>query len=277
MTMYNDLSKDHPVNQILAPQSKFLIGFDDVLILQWDVVAPPTPIATAKQFLDLINSFAAGRGFFDDDPKNTLDRNGIDLADFTVKKPWDQYPIVGRLLEVWDACHAYVTSVIAVSYPSDSSVQQDAALQAWIKDSIDPLGGNVRGLPETVDSREMLTEIVTSLVFRVTAHGSARLNSTANPALTFMANYPPCLQISDIPVPEQPLSRNLLTYLPTTGTIGDMVTFYFTFAFSIPYEPFIPLEGIDAPNLLHYGGDRDEPRTGADRISTADPESHARS
>lgn len=78
--------------------------------------------------------------------------------------------------------------------------------------------------------------------------------STANPALTFVANFPHCLQRSDIPGPRTRLGpQTLLTYLPNTETIGEAVNFYFTFAFSTPYEPFIPLGGANT-ELFFPGG-----------------------
>jgi Lipoxygenase len=253
MTMYNNLKDNHPVFKILEPQSNFLIGFNNVLLLGWQTVAPPTSIASAGQFLALCNEFANGRKFFDDDPRNTLERNGIVEADFSIKEPWDQYPIVGRLLSVWDATSTYIGAVVKASYPSDSSVQADTQLQAWITDSGPAGSGNVAGLPElkTVDS---LVNVLTSLIFRVTAHGCSRLNSAPNPALSFLANFPPCLARGDLVAPTATIDvKTTLGYLPNTGTIGEMLNFYFTFAFSVPYEPFIPLDGIDDPSTLFYG------------------------
>jgi hypothetical protein len=124
-------------------------------------------------------------------------------------------------------------------------------------DAASPSGdGNISGLPK-MDSRDSLERVLTSLLYRVTAHGVSRLNSTANPALTFVANYPHCLQSSDIPKPSTPIdTKTLLTYLPNTETIGEAVNFYFTFVFSPPYEPFIPLGGVDA-NLFFPGGTGD--------------------
>jgi hypothetical protein len=62
--------------------------------------------------------------------------------------------------------------------------------------------------------------------------------------LSFVPNMPPCLQRSDIPNPAEDIgTRELLTYLPKTGTIGEMTTFLFTFVFSAPYVPFLPLAG----------------------------------
>jgi Lipoxygenase len=255
MTMYNNLNEHHPVYKILEPQSQFLIGFDNVLLLAWATIAPPTSIGCAGQFLSLLNDYANGRKFFDDDPKNTLEKNGIREADFTVKDPWDQFPIVAQALAVWSATQTYVDAVVRASYPSDSSVGADKPLQAWVKDSGPAGSGNVAGLPEltTVDS---LVDVLTSLIYRVTAHGCARLNSAPNPHLTFVPNFPPCLQRSDLVLPTTKIDiKTTLSYLPKTGTIGEMLNFYFTFAFSVPYEPLIPLEGIDDKSTLFYGED----------------------
>ena len=35
-----------------------------------------------------------------------------------------------------------------------------------------------------------------------------------------------------------------MEYLPKTGTIGLMINFYFTFIYSAPYEPLIPIGGV---------------------------------
>src|SRR5262249_54865094 len=82
-------------------------------------------------------------------------------------------------------------------------------------------------------------------------------NSTANPALTFVANFPHCLQRTDIPSQRARIStRQLLTYLPNTETIGEALNFYFTFVFSPPYVPFVPLTGPGS-QLFFPGGARD--------------------
>ena len=69
-----------------------------------------------------------------------------------------------------------------------------------------------------------------------------------------MANFPHCLQRAGIPDPGARIStRTLLTYLPNTQTISAAVSFYFTFAFSTPYEPFIPLGGVDTNLFFPHG------------------------
>ena len=78
-------------------------------------------------------------------------------------------------------------------------------------------------------------------------HGTSRLYRSANPVLTFVANFPPCLQDATIPEPTDSFdTRGLHRYLPNTGTIGGMMMFYFPFWSSAPYEPLVPIGGPQA-------------------------------
>jgi hypothetical protein len=253
MTMFNTFQTIHPIYQLLAPQSKFCIPFDDVLLLLWSEIAPPTPMANFLQFLELANDYGAGRNYFDDDPRVTLKQLGITQADFTKRSAWDQYPVVQRLLTIWDFVETYVATFVDTSYSSDSAVADDSQLQSWITTSSASDEGNINGLP-TVDTRAELHRVLTSLLYRITVHGISRLNSTANPALTFTANYPHCLQRTDIPSQSASINTTqLLSYLPSTETIGEALNFYSIFVFSPPYESNIPLTGVET-ELFFQGG-----------------------
>ena len=107
--------------------------------------------------------------------------------------------------------------------------------------------GNLRGLP-AVETRDDLTKVLTSLLYRVNAHGGGTLVPAVNPVLAFVATFPPCLQSAAIIEPGTPVdpTKDLLPLLPHTGTIGEMTTFFFTFVYSPPSEPLIPLAGITA-------------------------------
>jgi hypothetical protein len=246
MTMFQTLPAGNPARRLLEPQSSFLIPFDDVLLLQWSAAAPPTSIATGRQFLELIDRFAADRRFFDDDPRTQLERLGVTESDFTVGEPWDQFPVIGDLLAIWDATARYVDTYVDHAYPADRDVQHDRQLERWITESGDIDGGNVRGLP-AMDSKDALKRVLHSLIYRITAHGTSRLYRSANPVLTFVANFPPCLQDATIPDPTDSFDTQALhRFLPNTGTIGSMLHFYFIFWATPPYVPFVPLEGTDA-------------------------------
>jgi hypothetical protein len=248
MTMFEHISANNPVHKLLAPHSSYLIPFDDVLILGWNTLAeaPPTSIATGLQFLELIDLYADSRQFFDDDPTTRLEQLGLRQSDFTVEQPWDQYPIVGQHLEIWNATGRYVDTYVDRAYPTDREVQRDQELQTWIAQSGREEDGNVRGLP-TMDSKDALKRVLHSLIYRITAHGTSRLYRSANPALTFLANFPPCLQDATIPDPKSSFdTQALLRFLPRTGTIGSMLHFYFIFWASPPYVPLVPIAGLDA-------------------------------
>ncbi len=254
MTMFQRLPALHPVTQVFGRQSDYLIGFDQFLLLEWSI-APPTSFASSPEFLMLMDAFARGRQFHDDDPLVTIAALGLREADFSAHAPWDQYPVVRYLLFLWEATARYVGSVVEAFYPDDAAVAADADLRRWIAVSGEPSGGNVRGLPE-MTTRAALCGVLTSLIYRVTAHGSSRLNQAANPALSFAANFPPCLQRTDVPAPatrivfradasSPPGTISLADFLPSTGSIGELISFLFTFVYSTPYIPFIPLDGID--------------------------------
>jgi hypothetical protein len=245
MTMFETLSTGNPARRLLEPQSKYLIPFDGVLLLGWGSLAevPPTSIATAWQFLELINRFAEARTFFDDDPTAELERLGLADSDFTIEEPWDQYPVIGEMLAIWNATGRYVGTYVDQAYATDRDVQRDQELQTWMAASGNEDDGNIRGLP-AMESKDALSRVLHSLVYRILAHGGSRLYRSANPGLTFVANFPPCLQDAAIPDPTAVFdNRALLRFLPNTGTIGSMLHFYFIFWATPTYEPFVPIGG----------------------------------
>lgn len=243
MTMFNHLPPAHPLRALLEPQSQYLIDFDFVLLtVLFGKISPPTPVSGPMALLTLADRFADGRTFFDDDPHTELEKRGLKAEDFSEKNDWDRYPLVGWLLDIWKITHEFVTAVVADIYKTDGDVANDAGLKAWMDASGDPSQGNLRGLPD-VKTRDELTKVLTSLLYRVTVHGGGTLVPSVHPALGFVANFPPCLQSADIPEPGSPVT-DLLARLPHTGTIGGMTTFFYTFVYSAPYVPLIPSGGI---------------------------------
>jgi len=261
MTLQSQVSEKHSLRTMADPMSKYLVGFNTLLLLLWPQTSPPTSISSATQYLDISNTFAVGRSYYDDDPLNALARNNIEEADFSLNEPWDKYPVVKDYLQVWDATKKYVSIFVDQSYTDDSAVTGDKELQDWITAAGNPDGGNIKGLP-TIHSKASLKEFITSFIYRITVHGMARLSRSSQPHLTFVANFPPCLQRDNIPAPDSQIdTKELLKYLPNTGTIGSMLNFYMVFAFSTPYEPFVPMKGYE--KNLFFGDDVADPRNQA--------------
>jgi len=253
MTMFNNLTPHHPVYQMLAPQSNYTIGFNEVMLLLFPFVAPPTSLFTQRQFLTLINEFAKGREFFDDDPKEELENLGLRQEDFTFAAPWDRYSVVSEMLELWDATVTYVDTCVDAMYTHDSAVARDHALQRWMAASASAAKGNLKGI-RPLASRQDLKRLLSSILFRVINHGAANIVAPFLLDHLFVSNYPVCLQRNDIPDPNTNLdTKTLLSYLPNTDTIGTLAAFYFSFALAQPYEPFVPPSGPDT-NLFFPGG-----------------------
>lgn len=243
MTLFNEVKADHPLRKLLDPQSKSLIGFNDTLLLLWSTIGPPTSFSSPELFLQLTNSFATDRNFFDDDPLIAIEKLGLDVKDFTETTDWDLYPIVADLLEIWKASVKFASLFVDHTYSSEEAIIHDTQLQNWMSQSGLASEGNVRGLP-AMGSRDALKSVLSSIIYRVAAHGNSRQLKSLGPALCFVPNFPPCLQDSRIPSPTENLSlKQILRYLPNTGTIGEMMTFYYIFTYSAPYVPLIPLYG----------------------------------
>ena len=151
----------------------------------------------------------------------------------------------------------YIDNFVDNAYANDEKVQNDEDLQKWITDSTNSNSGNIKGIG-SINSKDALKSFLTSLLYRITAHGVSRLNQAANPGLTFVPNFPPTLHSDTLPSPSKEWSVDeILTFLPNTGTIGDVIKFYFTFVFSAPYESFIPTDG--EVEYLFFEGGKDNP------------------
>jgi hypothetical protein len=246
MATLNTLPPENIIYQLLAPQSQYTIAFDLVLLVVWPNLSPPTSISDTGKFLTLCNKFSATHDFFSTDPLTTLAMLNLDPADFTDPSiddlPWNLYPNVQKVLQLWQMTADYVGAVVDAGYTTDAAVAADTDLANWISAASGT--GNVAGLPR-MDSKAALKAVVTSVLYRITFHGMGRLRSIGTPLPTFAPNYPPCLQSTTIPSPQTPLSTAdlLKTYLPNTGSLGKLISFYDIFSFSAPYVPVVPYKG----------------------------------
>jgi hypothetical protein len=257
--------KKHPIQMLLGLRSQHLVRFNGALLDGYfATIAPPTSIVNQIDLLKLLDNFAKGRRYSDDDPNNQLDWNGIEAKDFSSKPtaPWDLFPAARNLTHIWDLCQDFVRAFMGKYYPTDDSVRKDDALQKWMKASADSKQGNIHGLPP-MDKKKALNDVLVSYIYRITAHGVSRLPRTADPWLTFVANFPPCLQREDLPSPDAALSTSeLLKYLPNLRTIAEICQFYFIFVFAGPFQPLLAAgdkrdlyfptkDGLDTPTITY--------------------------
>jgi hypothetical protein len=134
-------------------------------------------------------------------------------------------------------------------------------LQTWLAACTAVDQGNIQGLPP-LDGKPALKRMLASLLYRIIAHGGTNMVFETTLVHLFAANFPICLQRRDIPdLNAQISTKELMTYLPNTQTIGLMASFYYTFGFSKPLEPFVPKEGVEAK--LFFPGGTGDPRNRA--------------
>jgi hypothetical protein len=243
MSALNTLPSTNVIYQLFAPQSNYIVPFDLVLMLAWSSLSPPTSISDTGKFLTLCNAFSARHDFFSTDPANMLATlNPADFTDPAIdQKEWNLYPNVQVVQTIWAMVAAYIDAVVDAGYANDTAVAADKDLANWIEFA--STTGNVAGLPK-MNSKAALKAVVTSVLYRITFHGLGRLRNSGAPEPPFAPNYPPCLQSTTIPDPGTPLAMaDLLNYLPNTGTLGSLVTFYYIFAYNAPYVPLVPHKG----------------------------------
>ncbi|GAB1296282.1 Polyunsaturated fatty acid lipoxygenase ALOX8 [Apodemus speciosus] len=65
-------------------------------------------------------------------------------------------------MQIWGAIKSFVSEIVSIYYPSDTSVQHDQELQAW------PLG-----MPSLLDTQEALVQYVTMVIFTCSAKHAA--------------------------------------------------------------------------------------------------------
>jgi hypothetical protein len=167
---------------------------------------------------------------------------------------WNLYPIANYVVSLHRAAARYIGAVIPLLYPGGTL---DPAIDRWVAAA--SRIGNVQGLPATPGvTVAQLTALLTSLIYRVAAHGLARLAPVGNPGLSWVGNFPPCLELSRLPDPQVPsgdpnapalTTEQLLAFMPRTGSMGEMISFIFSFGFTDNFEELIPMPSANTTGL----------------------------
>lgn len=257
MTLFKAIKDEHPIAKLMNPMMNYVVGFDSLLVLAWDLVSPATMLTSSEDLLKLFNIYGEDHHFLDDDPYVKLEKNHIDKEDFSLNEDWDQYKIVDYFTRFYSASHEFAKVFVSETYKNNEEIQKDKQLQRWIK--LSTTEGNIKGLPE-MKTKEALERVLASLIYRINIHGISRMIPALNPVGTFVGNYPPCLQKTDLVDPRHDLSTDeLMKYMPNTGTVGEAMTFYSLFSFSAPYETAIPLGGVEY-DLFFDQDPKDDPK-----------------
>lgn len=174
---------------------------------------------------------------------------------------WNRYPVAHYVVSIHRIATRYVAALMAAIYPLGPASPVDPRTQAWLNASMTEGNVQLAGIPPVGATVGQLTGILTSLIYRITAHGMARLAPVGNPGLSWVGNFPPCLEDSRLPDPANPAGtptpsdltpQQLLAFLPKTGTIGEMISFIFSFGFTDNFEPLIPVPSANTTGMTNY-------------------------
>lgn len=83
------------------------------------------------------------------------------------------YPFRDDGLRIWEALRSFVGEYVEHYYPDAESFAEDVELRAWVAELRNPEAAHVAGFPETIDTTEVLADVLTSIIFRSSAFHSA--------------------------------------------------------------------------------------------------------
>ena len=223
MTMFDNLSANHPVRKLLEPQSSYVIPFDNVLLLTWSSVVPPTSIATARQFVELMDLYAGTRQFFDDDPttswSGSASSSRLQRHERGTSTPTSA--VCGHL----ECDRPLRQHVLSIEPMRPTRRAMGRRVQIWIGDSTNQDRGNVvacrHGFERCPEADPPQSRLPHHRAWQQPP--LPRLPIRLSPSSHF-----PTLP-ADATIPDPTLSfdtKALLRFLPRTGTIGSMLHFY---------------------------------------------------
>ncbi|NP_033791.1 polyunsaturated fatty acid lipoxygenase ALOX8 [Mus musculus] len=122
-------------------------------------------------------------------------------------------------MQIWGAIKSFVSEIVSIYYPSDTSVQDDQELQAWVREIFSEgfLGRESSGMPSLLDTREALVQYITMVIFTCSAKHAA-VSSGQFDSCVWMPNLPPTMQLPPPTSKGQARPESFIATLPAVNS-----------------------------------------------------------
>ena len=164
----------HPIGTLLHPHFHDTIGINflarQTLVSE---IAPFTDATFSPGTANAMKIFSAGYqnwDFLDDNFVNNLKKRGFNEVR---SDDLDGYYYRDDGFKVWNAFKKHFGNIVCSLYNSDDELANDERIQAWCDEVRNPDLGDLKTFPSSITTRELLTEVITSIVFYCSAQHAA--------------------------------------------------------------------------------------------------------
>ncbi len=171
MSARRNLSPLHPVMVLLGPHLEGTLTINNVSAGNLLIENGPVDQLLSYQLKDSLKLGWRGFEEFDFDqaaPPRDFERRRVLNPDL-------EYPYRDDATDLWLAIDEWVSSYLALYYPSDEAVNQDWELRRWIFEMASPQFGRVPGLGDDsrITTRSALRRTVSTLIFTASVQHAA--------------------------------------------------------------------------------------------------------
>jgi arachidonate 15-lipoxygenase len=161
------LADQHPVHLLLAPHFRFYLYDNELGRVAF--INPGGPVermlgGTLEESLGIPLSLYKVWNIRDFTLPAELARRGVADSEILTR-----YPMRDDGLPIWNAIDTFVGSYLGIYYKSDEEVAADPEIQAWTRElasqDVSQNGGCIAGMPEQIDSIELLRELLTTIIW----------------------------------------------------------------------------------------------------------------
>ncbi|XP_051023579.1 polyunsaturated fatty acid lipoxygenase ALOX15B [Acomys russatus] len=128
-------------------------------------------------------------------------------------------------MRIWGAIKSFVSEIVSIYYPSDTSVREDQELQAWVREIFSEgfLGRESSGVPSLLDTQEALVQYITMVIFTCSAKHAA-VSAGQFDFCVWMPNLPPTMQLPPPTSKGQARPEGFIAALPPVNATCDIIT-----------------------------------------------------